>query len=348
VVPDLAAVLHATGQLEDRAEHRIRTTGAMIFPVMMRGGLTRPEGGGIAQILKVRLIHATVRNLILRDSPEAAIAALRAASDAEGAVLIPPLAPIQPGDSMSHALGVHGWDLKACALPSNQEELAYTLLTFSYVFLRSMRRLGLAFTPAQEEDYLHAWNVAGHFLGIRRELMVDSMDAARDLFARMQARGRADWAAHPQEEDSRKALGGALMGAMQTVIPPGPLKPFPVLLTRRLIGPESSRDLGLDDRVSMESKVLFAALMGTSRGIDALGRLVFPGFSLSRLVTRIVGYHLTCALLMSQTRDLAVPATLRPDIKSLIASWGKDRKAPDWVNALEDRWTGPGDWRPRA
>jgi hypothetical protein len=32
VVPDLAAVLHATGQLEERAEHRIRTTGAMIFP----------------------------------------------------------------------------------------------------------------------------------------------------------------------------------------------------------------------------------------------------------------------------------------------------------------------------
>jgi hypothetical protein len=178
--------------------------------------------------------------------------------------------------------------------------------------------------------------------------MANTMVEAADLFALMQARGRADWAAHPQAEDPRKSLGAALMQAMQTVIPPGPLKPFPVLLTRRLIGPESSGDLGLDDRVSMESKVLFAALMGTSRGIDAIGRLVFPGFSLSRLVTRIVGYHLTCALLMSQTRDLSVPATLRPDIKSLIASWGEDRNAPKWVNTLEDRWTGPGDWQPRG
>ena len=47
VIPDLAAVLHATGQLEKHTEYRIRATGAMIFPVMMRGGLTEPEGGGV-------------------------------------------------------------------------------------------------------------------------------------------------------------------------------------------------------------------------------------------------------------------------------------------------------------
>ena len=86
VVPDLAAVLHATGQLEERAEHRIRTTGAMIFPVMMAGGLTRPDGAGIAQVLKVRLIHATVRNLILRASPQEALGA-------RGARLPRPCAP---------------------------------------------------------------------------------------------------------------------------------------------------------------------------------------------------------------------------------------------------------------
>jgi hypothetical protein len=59
VIPDLAAVLHATGQLETHTDYRIRATGAMIFPVMMAGGLTAPDGGGIAQILKVRLIHHT-------------------------------------------------------------------------------------------------------------------------------------------------------------------------------------------------------------------------------------------------------------------------------------------------
>src|SRR5258708_7569021 len=123
VVPDLAAVLHATGQLEERAEHRIRTTGAMIFPVMMAGGLTRPDGSGIAQVLKVRLIHATVRNLILRASPEAAVAALHSAGKAGGAALIPPLAPSQPNDSMSQAPHVHACDLNTSWLPPNQAAL---------------------------------------------------------------------------------------------------------------------------------------------------------------------------------------------------------------------------------
>jgi hypothetical protein len=348
VVPDLAAVLHATGQLEDRAEHRIRTTGAMIFPVMMSGGLTRPDGSGIAQVLKVRLIHATVRNLILRNDPPVAVAAMGFAEAAAATGLIPPLASIQPGDSMSRALSVHGWNLRECALPNNQEELAYTLLTFSYVFLRSMRRLGIAFTAQQEEDYLHAWNVAGHFLGIGRELMVDTMDEARALFERMQARGRADWACRASLEDPRPRLGAALMGAMESVIPDGPFKSFPVLLTRRLIGPASSGDLGLDGRVSWISRVAFRMLMGTSRGIDSVVRLAFPDFSISRLITRAIGYHLTCALLMSQTRDLSVPATLRPGIRALIAQWGDDSKASRWMNALEDRLTTHGDWQATA
>jgi len=344
VVRDLAAVLHATGQLEDRAEHRIRTTGAMIFPVMMAGGLTRPEGSGIAQVLKVRLIHATVRNLILRGSPVAAVAALRSGNKSTDAAVIPALGAIQPGDSMQRALHVHGWDLERCALPNNQEELAYTLLTFSYVFLRSMRRLGIAFTPTQEEDYLHAWNVAGHFLGVRRELMVDTMGEAAELFARMQARGRADWAMRPLEADPRPALGGALMDAMESVIPDGPFKSFPVLLTRRLLEPASVRELALDGRVSWLSRTAFAALMITARGIDAVVRLAFPHFSISRLITRAIGYRLTCALLMSQTRELSVPGRLRPGIRSLIASWGNDSGAPRWMNALEDRITTRGNW----
>jgi uncharacterized membrane protein len=46
VIPDLSAVLHATGQLDNHTDYRIRATAAMIFPVMMRGGLTDPTGGG--------------------------------------------------------------------------------------------------------------------------------------------------------------------------------------------------------------------------------------------------------------------------------------------------------------
>ncbi|HEY8906018.1 MAG TPA: DUF2236 domain-containing protein, partial [Rhodoferax sp.] len=75
VIPDLSAVLQASGQLEQHAEYRIRVTAAMIFPVMLHGGLTTAQGSGVAQVLKVRLIHATIRHLILRGSPESALQA---------------------------------------------------------------------------------------------------------------------------------------------------------------------------------------------------------------------------------------------------------------------------------
>jgi hypothetical protein len=134
------------------------------------------------------------------------------------------------------------------------------------------------------------------------------------------------------------------MDAMKTVFPEGACQSFPVLLARRLLEPQSARDLGLDGQVSATAKAWFAALMGSVRAIDAVARLAFPDFSLSRLVTRAIGYRLTCTLLMSQTRELAVPASLRPGIRSLIARWGRDPKASSRMNALEDRLTTDGDW----
>ena len=336
VIPDLAAVLHVTGQLEKHTSYRIRATGAMIFPVMMRGGLTAPDGGGVAQICKVRLIHATIRNLILRGSPEAA------AADA-GAV---PTMPAMAGANNLHqALFAHGWKTAEEGLPCNQEELAYTLLTFSYVFLRSMRKLGLALSRADEEAYLHTWNVAGHILGIERELMADTMEAAEKLFARMQARGRADRRLRPEATDPRPALGTALMQSMEQVIPLGAVKPFPVLLTRFLCGADSSQDLGLNGRTSWISRLLFTTCMLAARMVDSLVRLVYPGFSIIRFITRVLGYHLISKLLMDQTRPLNLPLHLRSRVETMMDCWGTDPKAPAWMNTLEDRVTVNGSWK---
>jgi hypothetical protein len=338
VVPDLAAVLQSTGQLIHRADHRIRATGAMIFPAMMEGGLSRGDGSGIAQILKVRLIHASVRNLILRGSPQAV-------APARGA--IPPLANIQSGDDRHEALYAHGWDLDECALPNNQEELAYTLLTFSYVFLRSLRKLGIPFEPEAERDYLHLWNVAGHYLGIRPELMAHTMEDAAQLFDLMQKRGREDWERSAgKRTDPRPALGGSLMAAMKTAIPWAVFKPFPVLLTRELVEPASARELGLDGSVWWISRVFFLGILGAARWIDTQARRVFPGFSISRLLTRVVGYRFTCRLLMDQTRELVVPGRLRQPIKTMIQGWGRDPDASKWMNFLEDGLTTFGGWNP--
>ena len=335
VVPDLAQVLHVTGQLDQRTDYRIRSTAAMIFPVMMRGGLTDPAGGGVAQVLKVRLIHATVRNLILHGSPEQALAASAG---------VAPQAALHGAQNMHQALFAQGWDTPAHGLPCNQEEQAYTLLTFGYVYLRGLRTLGVGLAPADEEAVLHAWNVVGHLVGIRRELMADSMAQAKALFERMQARGRAE----PVQPDPRPALAEALIGAMQAVIPWRVARPFPVLLMRHLCGRAASADLAIDRHVSIFARALFALAMGIVRGIDTIGRWVSPGFSIARLVTRVLGYHLLTRLLMDQTRPLKLPQRLLDQAGTVMRGWGEDRRAPAWMNTLEDRLTVAGPWQGMA
>jgi ER-bound oxygenase mpaB/B'/Rubber oxygenase, catalytic domain len=338
VIPDLSAVLHVTGQLEKHTDYRVRSTGAMIFPVMMHGGLTDAAGGGMAQIFKVRLIHATIRNLILRNSPEHAVADL--ARNAAG--VVPPLAAISDSTNMHQVLFAHGWKTGEDGLPCNQEELAYTLLTFSYVFLRGLRTLGLGFARADEEAYLHTWNVMGHMLGIDRALMADTMESAEKLFAQMQSRGRADQQTHAS--DPRPALGNALINAMKSVIPFAIFKPFPQLMTCHLVGPETSKDLGLTASVPWLSQILFYAMLAISRVIDTVARLVWPEFSITRFLMRILGYHLITKLMMDQTRPLKLPQHLLNRVSNMVESWSDDKKAPGWLNSVEDRVTARGSW----
>ena len=341
VVPDLAEVLHTTGQLEQRTDYRIRSTAAMIFPVMMKGGLTAPSGGGVAQVLKVRLIHATVRNLILHASPQQAVERWQAAAEGRATpAVVVPLSALSGNPNMHRTVFGHGWDVATRGLPCNQEEQAYTLLTFGYVYLRGLRTLGVGLSPADEQAVLHTWNVMAHLVGIDRELMVESMPEAEALFARMQARGRA----RPLQPDPRPALAAALFDTMAKVIPWAPARPFPLLLARRLCGPAASADLGIDRGVPMLSQILFGVLMVAARGIDTLGRLLSPDFSIARLITRVLGYHLLTRLLMDQTRPLKLPQALLAQAHTMMREWGDDRRAPGWVNALEDRFTVAGRW----
>ena len=339
VVPDLSAVLHISGQLEQHTEYRIRSTAAMIFPVMMRGGLLDAQGSGVAQILKVRLIHATIRHLILRCSPAEALAALDDNRHNAGQGVVGALPQAGPA-TMYEALLTHGWKTGEEGLPCSQDELAYTLLTFGYVFLRSMRRLNLGLAPADEEAYLHLWNVVGHVLGIRRELMADTMPKAAALFAQIQARGRKDVV----QPDARPALGDALMTTMESLIPFRLLKPIPVLFTRFLCGAANARDIGVHGRVSWLSRAVFVVLMLLSRCIDTVVRLVLPEFSIARLFTRVLGYHFMSKVLLDETRPLKLPARVLNQVSSAMSTWGNDPKAPRWMNTLEDKLTRPGAW----
>jgi hypothetical protein len=343
VAPDLADVLHAAGQLEQHTEHRIRSTAAMIFPVMMRGGLTTPEGGGIAQVLKVRLIHAMIRNLILRGNPESIATAAQSES---GSVEIPRLlGRIENAQSnLFETLFAHGWDIDRDALPCNQEELAYTLLTFHYIYLRGMRTLGVPLNADDELSYLHAWNVMAHVLGVERELMPQNMSDAEKMFTEMQSRARADAMKRPGDKDPRPKLGQALMKSMESVIPLQVARGFPSLLTKTLCGAQVASELGIANRASFLSKIFYAVVMLVVRAIDKIVRLFLPNFSLSRMLGRVMGYHLMTKLLLDQTRPLKLPGRLLNQMHGLLDEWSDDAKAPSWMNWIEDRMTARGQW----
>lgn len=341
VIPDLSQALYVTGQLEKHTEYRIRATAAMIFPVMMHGGLTRPEGGGIAQVLKVRLIHATIRHLILRGTPEDALAVVGDRRKVPDGFVLPALAAPEgeptTHHAMHHALFAHGWNVGKDGLPCNQEELAYTLLTFHYVCLRGLRTLGLGLPREDEEAYLHAWNVMGHVLGIRDDLMAHTMQDAEALFDRIQSRGRAD----PFAPDPRPQLGRALMQTMENLIPLRLAKPVPTLLTRHLCGRATASDIGIDGHVSWLSKTLFVLGLALVQAIDATVRLVFREFSISRFLTRLIGRRFMAGVLMDQTRPLKLPEHVTSQARATMQGWHRDPKAPRWMNVLEEKLMAP-------
>ena len=102
----------------------------MIMNVMCPGGLVAAGrvGIGVHSTQKVRVMHAVIRYMVEHDSSTAAN-------------------PTEPELR------------KKFGRPITQEDLAFTLLTFSYVAVRSFVKLGVRMTDADKNNYVHCWNV---------------------------------------------------------------------------------------------------------------------------------------------------------------------------------------------
>ena len=181
-------------------------TGQFLIDVLTVGGLDE-HGKGRRTIQRVRLMHAAVRHLIKARNEQ------------------------QPG--MWHP----DW-----GTPINQEDLAGTRSSFSYVFAEPMRRLGVR-VPAQDvEAYLHLWNVIGHLLGLRRRTAACATIA--DATALVDTIRRRQFEASPEGQE----LTRALLDLMDELTPvhrfDGTIPP----LIRHLIGDETA-DLLLHSEV---------------------------------------------------------------------------------------------------
>jgi hypothetical protein len=160
-------VLYLTARLDTDARRRVMETGQFLIDVLTVGGLDE-HGKGRRTIQRVRLMHAAVRHLIKARNEQT------------------------PG--MWHS----DW-----GTPINQEDLAGTLLSFSYVVADPMRRLGVQVSAQDVDAYLHLWNVIGHLLGVRDEMLArDVADAA----ALVDTIGRRQFAASLEGQELTRAL----------------------------------------------------------------------------------------------------------------------------------------------
>lgn len=120
-----------SGQLVDRAARRLNETARFVQATCLAGGLRR-NADGLKITVKVRLMHAQVRAMILRSG---------------------------------------SWKPDLWGAPINQHDMAATTGLFSYVLLEGIRQLGFHVTAEESERYIQLWRYGGWLIGVDPDLL---------------------------------------------------------------------------------------------------------------------------------------------------------------------------------
>ena len=217
-------VLHRTAYLAKRPNRRLFETAQFIVDVLSPGGLG-PGGRGVRTAQKVRLMHAAIRHLILTDTA----------------------AP---------------WDVDELGVPINQEDLLGTLMTFTWLILDGLARLGARLNPPEQQAYLETWLAVGQLMGIEPQLLHDTVAEARSTTELIERRQVA-------ESPQGREMTAALLGMMQSNMP-HPFKSMPGCLIREFVPANVATFLGIPSHPLREEMIRLAddALRPLQRFID--------------------------------------------------------------------------------
>jgi hypothetical protein len=138
-----------------------------------------PKGKGFRSIQKVRLMHAAIRFHILKSGK---------------------------------------WN-QAWGHPINQEDMAGTNQTFSYIPLEGLTKLGIVYSLQEAEDFLHLWNVIGYLLGVDAQILPSSMNEAFWFDKQIQKR-------HFRESEAGIELTKALVDFLVALTPQSVARDF--------------------------------------------------------------------------------------------------------------------------
>jgi hypothetical protein len=138
--------LMASGRLTQQAARRLVETSRFVEAVCLPGGLAR-HADGFAITVKVRVMHAQVRRMLLRS----------------------------------------GWDVDAWGVPINQHDMSGTAILFSYAVIDSLEKLGFRFDPVESDLYMQLWRYANHLVGVHPEVLPTSAREAKRYSELIQA-----------------------------------------------------------------------------------------------------------------------------------------------------------------
>jgi hypothetical protein len=113
--------------------------------------------------------------------------------------------------------------------PLNQEDLAGTLMSFSVIVLDGLSQLNISVSEAEAEAYLHCWNVVGHILGLKDEMIPENLTEAVTLAKAFRVRQFA-------ECDEGKMMAKALLDLQAHILPGNVFDLIPRALTHHFIG----------------------------------------------------------------------------------------------------------------
>lgn len=201
-------VLRQTDYLTKMPDRRLIETAQIIVDVMQPGGL-KPDGIGARSAEKIRLMHAAIRHLIVHR-------------------------PNRP------------WDTAQLGVPINQEDMAATLMTFCYIVIDGLDRMGITTTPDEKTSYLAAWREVGRIMGVVPELVPNTFDQAEQLTRAIQA--DQVLGADVPPSDPRWTKGREMTGPLLQALDRKTLPGVPAALMRLFLPPHVADGLGVPHR----------------------------------------------------------------------------------------------------
>jgi hypothetical protein len=158
-------VLALTEQLIQKVRRRVIETGTLIINAMQKDAFTKlPEQSdmtkalpiGVEGILRVRLLHAATRTIVMEFWKDGI----------EDNKKDPSKVRIYQGVK-ANEMWREEW-----GLPIHQQYMAGTLMTFSYLMIYGLERLGVILSDRQKKAYMHYWNVFGYITGVKEEFLL--------------------------------------------------------------------------------------------------------------------------------------------------------------------------------